>query len=456
MGRAASLALVVLLAGSPALANPATRERPNVVFIMADDQGAWTLGSYGNREIQTPNLDRLASAGVRFTRAFCTTPVCSPSRATFLTGRIPSQHGIHEWISRENVGAEARQLLGGEIGYSQILARDGYVCGWTGKWHLGDSLRRQQAFSTWFVHPTGGGNYAGQQMVDGDRLVASEGYVTDRITDRALEFLKANRGRRFYLNVHYTAPHAPWNGHPSRWVERYRSLPLESFPRRDPHPWASALQEHRGRRESMAGYAAAISAMDEAIGRILGSIEALGLKQRTLVVFTSDHGFNFGHHGLVGKGNASTPRNMYDTSMAIPLLFAQPGRLPAGASVERLVGAYDFLPTLLDYLGLPAPRVRNLPGRSFAPLLAGRRIHWEDVVYGEYGTVRMIRTAAWKYIERYPDGPHELYDLASDPGEERNVASVPATRSSESELRARLRAWFRRYAEPGADPVGLR
>lgn len=428
--------------------------RPNVIFIMSDDQGQWTLGCYGNSEIRTPNLDRLAASGVRLTRAFCTTPVCSPSRATFLTGRIPSQHGIHEWIDKENTGPEAKEFLKEEIGYTKILARHGYICGFSGKWHLGDSLKKQQGFSFWFVHPRGSGKYNDHPMIDRDRQAPTTGYMTSVITDKALEFIELNRGRPFYLNVHYTAPHTPWIGHPQKLVDYYKSLPLTSFPRESMHPWASALQEHLGNRESMAQYAASITAMDENIGRILQRLHDLGLRRNTLVIFTSDHGFNFGHHGLVGKGNASTPRNMYETSMLIPLIFSHPSRLPAGITRDEMVSAYDFMPTLLEYLGLRVPQKRNLPGRNYAPLLLGRYMRWQNVVYGEYGTVRMIRTDQWRYVHRYPDGPHELYDLGNDPRESKNLVRDADQRDRLRNLRQRLEAWFTKYAEPSSDPVG--
>jgi choline-sulfatase len=427
---------------------------PNVIFIMSDDQGQWTLGCYGNKEIRTPNLDRLAGEGVRFTRAFCSTPVCSPSRATFLTGRIPSQHGIHDWIDKENTGPAAKEFLRDEIGYSQILAQNGYTCGFSGKWHMGDSLRKQQGFTSWFVHPRGGGTYLNHPMIDGDREIPGRGYLTDVITDKALEFIETGRNRPFYLSVHYTAPHTPWTGHPQRWVDQYRSGLFASFPVEPKHPWASALQDHLGNRESMAQYAASITAMDQNIGRILERLDNLSLRQDTLIVFTSDHGFNFGHHGLVGKGNASTPRNMYDTSLLVPLIFSHPARLRGKQQIDALVSAYDFLPTLLDYLALPPPRQRNLPGQSYAPLLAGKQISWQRDVYGEYGKVRMVRSEDWKYVHRYPAGPHELYDLKNDPGEKNNLADDSAAQGRALELHKRLEAWFARYVEPLADPVG--
>src|SRR6266536_674643 len=184
-------------------------KRPNVVFILSDDQGQWAAGCYGNREIRTPNLDRLAASGVRFQNFFVATPVCSPSRATILTGRIPSQHGIHDWLRDFNVGPTARQFLAGEVAYTDILAAHGYHCGLSGKWHMGDSQTPQHSFDFWYVHQGGGGNYNAAPMVRDGRLIVESGYVTGVITDEAIGFLQRHRRERpdqpFYLSVHYTA-----------------------------------------------------------------------------------------------------------------------------------------------------------------------------------------------------------------------------------------------------------
>src|ERR671933_1015308 len=157
-----------------------TARRPNVVFILSDDQGPWAAGCYGNPEIRTPNIDRLAAEGVRLANYFVATPVCSPSRATLLTGLIPSQHGIHDWLysgpsqperRNFNTGPDARQLLAGQVASTDVLAAHGYHCGISGKWHLGDSLRPQHSFDFWFVHQWGGGPYNNAPMVRDGRPV---------------------------------------------------------------------------------------------------------------------------------------------------------------------------------------------------------------------------------------------------------------------------------------------
>jgi arylsulfatase A-like enzyme len=464
----------------------AAGRRPNVVFILSDDQGPWAAGCYGNAEIRTPNLDRLAAEGVRLTHFFVATPVCSPSRATLLTGTIPSQHGIHDWLYAGpstpdrpdyNVGPDARPLLAGQVAYTDVMAAHGYRCGLSGKWHLGDSLRPQHSFDFWFVHQRGGGPYNDAPMVRDGRLTTEPGYVTDVITDEALRFLDRHYAARpdqpFYLGVHYTAPHSPWTGHPQALVDSYADCPFASCPQEPRHPWAGDLTDRcLGNREMLQGYFAAVTAMDANIGRLLARLDALGIRQDTLVVFTSDNGFSCGHHGFWGKGNGTHPRNMYEHSIRVPCIFSHPGRLPQGHVAGAMASAYDFMPTLLEYLDLPIPADRNLPGASFLPDLraAGRPIlrqaqdRLDDrrptrgdrpvVVYDEYGPVRMIRTREWKYVYRHPDGPHDLYDLVSDPDERRNLADDPGQVHRIRDLHAQLEAWFARYVVPERD--GLR
>ncbi len=149
-------------------------KQPNIICILSDDQGAWALGSAGNPEIRTPHLDRLAEEGMRFSNFFCTSPVCSPARASLLTGRIPSQHGVQDWIREGNLGENAIEYLEGQTAYTEILAENDYVCGVSGKWHLGDSIRPQKGFHHWYVHQFGGGPYYGAPMIRDGKLVVEE------------------------------------------------------------------------------------------------------------------------------------------------------------------------------------------------------------------------------------------------------------------------------------------
>lgn len=438
-----------------------SEQRPNIVFILSDDQGPWALGAAGNPEIRTPHLDRLAATGTRFDNFFCTSPVCSPARASLLTGRIPSQHGIHDWLQGGNTGDDAVEYLTGMPGYTDILASHGYVCGLSGKWHMGDSIRPQKGFSHWFAHQKGGGPYTDAPMIRDGVLFEQPGYLTDAITDDALDFLdqRAAADAPFYLGVHYTAPHSPWiDEHPTEIVASYDDCAFDSCPQEPEHPWsltntvpASARSDPRA---NLKGYFAAVTAMDQNIGRLVDRLEHLGMRKSTLICFLSDNGFNCGHHGVWGKGNGTFPQNMYDTSVKVPAIWSHPGKVAEGVVRGELVSGYDFMPTLLDYAGFEHPDPDGLPGRSFLGLLSGRDREGQRehvVVFDEYGPVRMIRTAGWKYVHRVPYGPHELYDLTNDPDERVNLVEHSDHAGTRSALEQELRAWFLRYVRPEID-----
>ncbi|HCU35901.1 MAG TPA: sulfatase [Armatimonadetes bacterium] len=435
-----------------------TPERPNIIYILTDDQGPWAAGCYGNSEIRTPNIDRLAHTGVRFANFYVACPVCSPSRATFLTGRINSQHGVHDWIHEGNSGEGAVEFLADEVAYTDVLAGNGYHCGISGKWHMGDSFRPQHGLDFWYVHERGGGDYNAAPMIRDGELVIEEGYITDIITDEALGYLDnhAADSDPFYLSVHYTAPHSPWTGHPQDVVDSYDDCAFDTCPQEPRHPWAISLTDNcLNNREMLKGYFAAVTAMDTNVGRIIDRVEELGLRENTLIVFCSDNGFSCGHHGFWGKGNGTCPRNMYENSITVPFVVSHPGRIPQGHVSNVMMATYDFMPTLLDYVGLGecTPWEQNLPGTSFMPSWLGddRNCPEVVVVYDEYGPVRMIRTREYKYVQRHPDGPNDLWDLVNDPDERENRIGDPALAGTESDLRAALSDWFARYVVPERD-----
>lgn len=461
-------------------------KRPNILFVLTDDQGAWALGSAGNREIHTPVLDGLARRGMRFDNFFCASPVCSPARASILTGRIPSQHGVHDWLAGGNLAGEeglarladpaqrgrlervlrqdrsAIRYLDGLSGWSEDLAAAGYACGFNGKWHMGDSLHPQKGYTWWRVIPYGGSDYNQSVWISGGKLRLVEGYLTDVITEQGLEFLESRRGREqpFLLSVHYTAPHSPWEAgqHPEELTGLYRDCRFESCPDLpEAHPWqidSAPRGTGEKRLELLTGYFAAVSGVDRGVGRLLTRLEEIGELDNTLVIFSGDNGMNMGHHGIWGKGNGTFPLNMYDSSVKVPFIVSWPGVVPAGSTDQHLLSHYDIYPTLLELLGLP-PRAENLPGKSFAGVLRGEaQTESEDervMVMDEYGPVRMIRGRRWKYVHRYPYGPHELYDLQEDPGERRNRYGEKELRPLSQALRRELEAWFLRYADPRVD-----
>jgi arylsulfatase A-like enzyme len=440
-----------------------TSDRPNIVVIVSDDQDAWALGSAGNHEIHTPALDALASQGVRMDRFFCASPVCSPARASLLTGRMPSAHGVHDWIRGEAYGvveADDERYLAGLSTTPEVLASAGWRCGYSGKWHLGSAREPARGFDFWYAHRTGDGPYHGAPVwVDG-RRVSEPRYITDAITDEALHFIDESRASDapFYLAVNYTAPHSPWTGqHLPEDLARYADCDFETCPQEEPHPWFSwepgpVSDAMRDPRPSLQGYFASITAMDRGIGRIVSRLDELGLRDSTIVVFTSDNGFSCGHHGIWGKGNATWPLNLWERSVRVPFIISRPGRIPAGRVLDDLASACDLHPTLLELAGVPAPADPLGAGTSMMnPLLGDTGVRRDAVtVFDEYGGTRMVRTADWKYVTR-AQGPSELYHLADDPEEQVNLIEDPRHAARVDEHHAVLVDWFREHTDAHLD-----
>ncbi|MDR2996791.1 MAG: sulfatase-like hydrolase/transferase [Microbacterium sp.] len=441
---------------------------PNIIVFLSDDQGPWALGAAGNTEIRTPNLDALAARGARLDRFFCASPVCSPARASLLTGRIPSSHGVHDYLDGPHTGPDSVDFLAGSPTYTDALADAGYRLGLSGKWHLGASDAPRRGFVHWYALQGGGSPYHDAPMLRGAEPEIATGYLTDAIADDAIAFLdeEANREHPFFLAVNFTAPHKPFAGqHPDEYTDLYRDCAFESCPQERPHPWLQTLGGgpiggEPGAREALIGYFAAVSAMDSAIGRVLDRLRTHDLEQETIVVFLSDNGFNCGHHGIWGKGNGTFPMNMYDESVMVPFIVSAPGRVAEGRVVDDLLSAYDFPSTLLDLAGLDGAAFEGGPGRSFAALLADAPDVASDeeravVVHSEYGPVRMIRTRARKYVHRFPYGPHEFYDLEFDPGERANLVDEQAHAEEVAELRRRMHGWFAEHATREFDGSAL-
>lgn len=462
-----------------------TQKKPNIVFILTDDQGWWSLGCNGNKEIRTPNIDKLAAEGVNLQNFFCTSPVCSPARASLLTGRIPSQHGIEDWIRNgagEVHGDAPVEYLEGITGYTDLLAKNGYTCGISGKWHMGATGYPQKSYSHWFVTLGGSGTYINAPAYRGTERVQTEGYLSDVITDDALNFIDecCDQDKPFYLNLSYTAPHSPHvDQHKQEYVDYYyNNCTFEDVPQ-DPrsmasihHPhdivysltFAKKEREFLTLRDLLSGYYAAVQGVDDGVGRIMAKLTERGIRDNTLVVFTADNGFSCGQHGIWGKGNCTMPLNLFDTSVKVPCIFSFPGVMRQNVKSDALLNAYDFMPTLLDFVGIENPEADQLPGRSFLKLLTEgteEEYHEAITVFDEYGPCRMIRTKEWKYIHRYPYGPHELYDLKHDERELFNLINenryfIYGPKFIEekcAEMKAQLDAWFKKYVDPEIDGV---
>lgn len=440
-------------AAAPTVLTGKNSQRPNVVMFMTDDHGAWATGAYGCRDIHTPQIDRLAKEGALFSRAFACTPVCSPSRMTYMTGVVPSVHGVQDWLEPEDsFGPTSRRWLAGHITYSEILARHGYRLGMCGKWHMGHDDEAQAGFTEWATVPGGGGPYLDVEFVHNGVRKKMPGFKTDAVGDFAVRFLEQQtKDTPFYLLVPFYAPHTPYNYQPERDKAWYRDSKFSCFPdlppRADENP---SLRSMFGKRAPKEAYSALVSGVDENIGRILAALERLGLRENTLVIFTADQGWNAGHHGVWGKGNGTIPFNMYEESIKVPLIWNHPGRIAAGQVLNPMVSSYDYFATILDYLGIEAPRKPEIVGRSYADFLRGRQPAWTNRLYFEYAYVRALRTETLKYIERAEGWPGELYDLEADPGEKTNLWDDPRYRARKEVLARELSGWFK---HAGAPPI---
>lgn len=426
-------------------------KRPNILLFISDDHGAWANGCYGNREVQTPTLDRLAAEGARFANAFTPTPVCSPARACLLTGRTASQVGIHDWLQEAEEDIANRDWLAGERTLFDLLHQAGYVTALSGKWHLGQSHLPPRGADYHFGLPGWQGHHNDSYTyVENGRQVTMEGNKSAHITDHALTFLRSiDDERPFFLNVGYIVTHSPYERqyHDPALTALYQDANFEDIPAYVPHPW---MRNENGPRDPNSqeqlrsrytGYYAAATEVDRNVARIIAELEAQGRLDNTLVVYTSDHGCALGHQGFWGKGNSTRPLNMNETSLRIPLLWRGPG-VVAGGVVSRCVDHYDTFVTLLSLVGLAPDGDRTYPGADYSSLLSGIDTKWDDTRYGEYGDLRMIRTSRWKFVQRHPNGPHELFDLVSDPAEKRNLIGDASLAAVVDQLRGRLEAFY--------------
>ncbi len=453
-------------------------KKPNILFVLSDDQGAWAMHCAGCKALHTPNLDALAQSGLMFQNFFCASPVCSPARASILTGTIPSCHGVHDWIASGNVDKERFEHVGknnpyggyeeenvpiqylkGQTTYTDVLKENGYNVALSGKWHLGDSVSKQHGFTKWYTIGKGGCMYFHPDIVYENEIHMHDGeYVTDLITDKAIEFVHelSHEKEPFYLSVHYTAPHSPWGKehHQKEFLDLYEACDFNEIPNVPDHPdmTTGPVYGTDRRKENLQGYFAAISAMDNGIGKIIQQLKDENVYDNTIIVFTADNGMSMGHHGIWGKGNGTFPMNMYDTAVKVPFIISCPALIKQGVT-DEMVSAYDIFPTFVDFLNLPSKASNVLPGASFAPLLKGEKKgkRQEVVIFDEYGPVRMVRTKEFKYVHRYPYGPHELFDLVHDKEEEHNLYNDAKYQDIVVDMRARLHDFYAKYADKNKD-----
>jgi arylsulfatase A-like enzyme len=453
--------LYVLTLGLVGVVSAAAAARPtNLVFILTDNQGAWTLGCYGNPDIRTPNIDRLAAEGVRFTHALSSNPVCSPTRATFLTGLIPSQHGLHSFLDPKfMMGPEAYNTLQEFTSLGEVLRDAGYTCGLSGKWHLGANMTPSEGFTTWTTKPDGSTQeFYDQKVIENGQLRLEPGYTTDFWTRKGVEFITSNRDRPFFLYLAYNGPYSlgklMLNESKNRHAAYYADKPLHSLPHDAMHPWQHDNKAFHNTDAARRRMASEVSGVDDGVGEIMAALKANGLEENTLVVYTSDQGWMGGQNGMWGMGDHFRPIGAHELMMQIPLIFRQPGTIPSAQTCDALVSNYDFMPSVLSQLGLgdKMPQQPKSPGRDFSPALRGQPLkNWDNTIFYEMETTRAIRTARWKYVARFPSGPYELYDMQTDPQERFNQYGQPGTEEIKAGLARQLDAFFTRYAAPKYD-----
>jgi arylsulfatase A-like enzyme len=413
--------------------------RHNVVLFLTDDHAAWALRHAGCAEIHTPNLDRLAASGARFTDATTPCPVCSPARASVMTGLMPSEHGIHDWLQEYDEEIGDRDWLGQHATLPQHYQEDGYHTLLAGKWHLGFSEGPPAGFDRAFGMDRllNAHNGTADYFLNGKHLTLN-GNRSQHITDHALQFLKERpTDRPFFLNIGYFATHSPFveEKHAASRVATYRNATFQGLPRESPHPNRKAengipgdtFNESEARRR-WRGYFAAVSEIDHEVGRIIDYLQRENLLDSTVIIYTADHGLCLGHHGVWGKGNGTRPLNFYETSLRVPLIISSPGT-PAGRCAAAPVTHRDL------YQLLTTGQLQPTPGPTFH----------------EYGDARCIRTAAYKLIRRYQHQPDELYDLRDDPDERNNVIADPAHAAAIPALDTALRTWFAAHSRTACD-----
>lgn len=434
-------ALIVLLSAAPASA----AERPNILFILTDDQAPWATGltdPLGNAI--TPNMDSLIRQGAQLNRCYTPTPVCSPSRTSLMTSRYGTELGITDWIHparEEQLGVDPEVVM-----WPELLQQAGYHSGLVGKWHLGIQDRHhptRNGFDYFMGHRAGGWSTENPKLEKDGQYQQFEGLTTDILADHAITFLEeaADRKDPFLLCWHTRAPHTRW----LPVAEEDWAPYAEPFEPEIPNPDYPKLDVERVKR-STREYLASVRGVDRNIGRVLETLDRLQLRGDTLIVFTSDHGYSMGHNGIWHKGNGhwmltepppateNIPRgqrpNMYDTSIFVPTGIVWPGVIEPGSQVDQTISFLDFFPTLLAVADVEPPQELTLRGRDFLPLLKGQAIEdWNNDAYGEYSThhqstthMRMWRTDRWKLVRDFLNPERDkLYDLERDPGEANNL-----------------------------------
>ncbi len=441
------------------------KRKPSFVFFLIDDLGWRDLGCYGSTFYETPHIDRLAGEGMRFTNAYAACPVCSPTRASIMTGKYPARLGITQWIGGPQEPTAYREYLPlEEVTIAEALKEVGYAAGFVGKWHLStrDETRQKYYPDRQGFDVNIGGDWSGapptyfypyekrgrslETMPPGGR----EGeYLTDRLTDESIKFIEANRDRPFLLYLSHYAVHTPLESKKAL-ADKYQAKAAKQ-PEADRPAAKPVYGPYRTRQvQDHAVYAGMVQSVDESVGRVLDRISKLGLEQDTIVIFMSDNG-----------GLSTVPREgptcnlplragkgwLYEGGIREPMLVKWPGVVDADSVCHEPVMSTDFYPTMLEMAGLPLKPEQHVDGVSLTPLLRANGGLRRDAIYWHYPHYHgsgsrpsgAVRAGDYKLIEWYEDGRIELYNLRDDLGEQKDlVATMPG---KAQELRRMLHAW---------------
>jgi len=454
-------------------------KRPNIIVVIVDNMPAQALGCYGNTDAYTPNLDRLADQGIRFNNGYCANGVCSPSRASLFTGLMPSQHGIHfalpdewEWYPDNFDAIAGFQTL------PQTLKDNGYKTGLVGKFHMGSPYIPQHGFDTWVPdehgHTT---DFWDMHYVEDGKTHHYDGHATDFWTDKAIEFLNddSNEEQPFFLYLSYNAPYgdgfAMRTEPKSPFAERFQDKNMDSLPREPVSKrnidyvlrWSAANLPGFEFSDNLTAqnnllvlrhYFAQISHLDDGVGRVMQTLQELGLDDDTIVLFTADHGLSMGRNGIWGVAPYAFPAVGNRQCFNIPMIARHSKHIVPLQESNQMVMQTDWFRTLLDYVGLNDEEIKESPGKSLSPLFKGEPLGDSfDAVFYEQEEMRAIRTQRWAYFKFFPGSEtykfeDELYDLSNDPGEDYNIASDPASVGIIAELSERVDTFFACYSSP--------
>lgn len=455
-----AFALAALTCAHPALAaEQAKVEKPNIIVIMADDLGQWANSFRNEGLIETPNLEYLAEQGVRFENAMTPAPVSSAARASFHTGKMPSQHGVYDFLA-ENPKYDANWLEGEKL-LSERMQELGYRTALVGKWHATtDSKPVMRGFDRWLSYDALKAGWKNQYLHSGTVLFSDNGKNREYtgiqaqfLTDETVKFVDQKSDKPFFVSLNYVEPHFPFEGLPERLVDKYRHIAhkvvafggnsaLEKM-----NKFKSVPQDHE---EKLAQYLAAVSLLDDQLGQLIDSLEGRDLLDNTVIAFVADHGLLMGQYGVYGKVNATFPYNYYEETVRIPFVVSGPKELVRPKQVRgEFVDLLDLHATILDFASADKGYDASYgPGKSIAPMLKGDRIRgWKNYQLSERGNSRMITNGHWKLVRYYDKKKNPIdywYDLSNPMGEK--FTSQPPRENLRKAMVSELESFFGKYS----------